>query len=210
MATPATHERHRFADALTAAGPVAPTLCEGWNTRDLAAHVILRERRPDAAIGILVDALSGYTDKVQQQIAEGDWNELIEQVRSGPPIWFPARIDAVDRAMNTIEFFVHLEDVRRAAPDWEPRELDPELTDDLTASLRRATKMLLRKAPTGVTLVPDGSDEFVAKDGDPMVTLRGPIGELVLYLYGRQAQARVQLDGPPDAVAEFERTDLGL
>ena len=34
-------------------GPDVPTLCEGWTARDLAAHLVVRERRPDAALGIL-------------------------------------------------------------------------------------------------------------------------------------------------------------
>ena len=52
MTTPATLERRRFADALLEVGPDAPTLCDGWSTRDLAAHVVLRDRRPDAAGGL--------------------------------------------------------------------------------------------------------------------------------------------------------------
>ena len=40
-------ERKALADLLAALGPDAPTLCTGWETRDLAAHIVLRERRPD-------------------------------------------------------------------------------------------------------------------------------------------------------------------
>lgn len=45
MSTHAKRERLLLADLLEAAGPDAPTLCEGWNARDLAAHVVVRERR---------------------------------------------------------------------------------------------------------------------------------------------------------------------
>ncbi len=51
MSTFAKRERLLLADLLETAGPDAPTLCEGWRTRDLAAHVVVRERRPDAAGG---------------------------------------------------------------------------------------------------------------------------------------------------------------
>ena len=210
MTTPASRERRQFADDLAAAGPDAPTLCEGWTARDLAAHVVIRERRPDAAVGILVGALSGYTDKVQSKVAGGDWNDLVERVRSGPPAWSPTRIDKVDRAVNTIEFFVHTEDVRRAADAWEPRDLDADLADDLAAALARAAKMLTKSAPTGVTLAADGRDAIVAHDGDPMVTVRGPIGELVLFVYGRQDHARVEFDGPDDAIAELRTAKFGI
>ena len=47
MSTFAKRERLLLADLLEAEGPEAPTLCEGWSTRDLAAHLIVRERRPE-------------------------------------------------------------------------------------------------------------------------------------------------------------------
>lgn len=210
MTTPASLERRQFADDLAAAGPDAPTLCEGWTTRDLAAHVLVRERRPDAAVGILVSALSGYTDKVQAKTADDDWGDLVERVRSGPPRWSPTRIDKVDRAVNTIEFFVHTEDVRRAADGWTPRDLDAELENDLAAALARAAKMLTKSAPTGVTLAPDGREPFVAREGEPMVTVRGPIGELVLFVYGRQDHALVEIDGTDDATAQLRAAKFGI
>lgn len=210
MSTPAARERRRLADELVAVGPDAPTLCDGWTARDLAAHVVIRERRPDAAVGILVGALSGYTDKVQAKTADGDWDDLVDRMRTGPPLWSPTRVDKVDRAVNTIEFFVHTEDVRRAAEDWTPREIDAELENDLAAALERAAKMLTKSAPTGVTLAADGREPFVAHAGDPMVTVRGPIGELVLFVYGRQEHARVEFEGPDDAVAQLRTATFGI
>lgn len=210
MSTPATRERRLLADELLAVGPDAPTLCDGWTARDLAAHVVIRERRPDAATGILVGALSGYTDKVQAKTAAGDWDELVDRVRTGPPRWSPTRIDKVDRAVNTIEFFVHLEDVRRAVDGWTPRVLDADLADDLAAALQRGAKMLTRSAPTGVTLAADDREPFVAHEGESMVTVRGPIGELVLFVYGRHEHALVEFDGPDDAIAELRSAKFGI
>jgi uncharacterized protein (TIGR03085 family) len=211
MTTPATLERRRFADELLAVGPDADTLCEGWTARDLAAHVVLRERRPDAAAGVIVSALSGYTDKVQGKIADQDWGHLVDQVRSGPPFWSPTRLDKIDRLANTTEFFVHLEDVRRAQPEWAARELDDDLVDDLDAALRRSAKLFARKAPAGITLEPDGGRaQVVANDGEPMVTVRGPVGELVLWIFGRQSHALVSYDGPDDAVDALRTASFGL
>lgn len=210
MSIPAARERQQFADDLVAAGPDAPTLCDGWTARDLAAHVVIRERRPDAAAGIIIGALSDHTEKVQAKTANQDWDALVDQVRTGPPAWSPTRIEKIDRAVNTIEFFVHTEDVRRAAPGWAPRDLDEELVDDLAAALARGAKMLTKSAPTGVTLAPEGRDAIVAHDGDPMVTVSGPIGELVLFVYGRRDHAQVEFVGPEDAVAELRLAEFGI
>ena len=209
MTTPATRERQRFADELLAVGPDVDTLCEGWTARDLAAHVVLRDRRPDAMPGVLVSAFSGYTDKVQAKIADTEWHELVDKVRHAPK-FSPTQIDAVDRLTNTSEFFVHLEDVRRAQPRWEPRELDPDLTADLTSALARMAKPLARRAPVGITLAPDGAEPIVAKHGDPMVTVRGPVGELVLFVFGRQEHARVALEGDDAAVEQARTASFGL
>jgi uncharacterized protein (TIGR03085 family) len=209
MSTPATRERQRFADELLAVGPEVDTLCEGWTARDLAAHVVLRDRRPDAAAGVIVGAFSGYTEKVQRGIADQEWDDLVGLVRE-PPVWSPARIDKVDRVINTTEFFVHLEDVRRAHTGWEPRELDDDLVADLRSSFGRVAKTFTRKAPVGVTFVPDGGERLVAKDAEPMVTVSGPVAELVLFVFGRQAHARVDLDGPADAIEQLRSASFGI
>lgn len=64
--TAASRERAALVNTMRAVGPDGATLCVGWTTRDLAAHLVLRERRPDAAAGILVPALAGYTARKQQ------------------------------------------------------------------------------------------------------------------------------------------------
>ena len=47
-------ERAALCDTMEKVGPDAPTLCEGWLTIDLAAHLCAREARSDAAIGIVL------------------------------------------------------------------------------------------------------------------------------------------------------------
>ena len=211
MTTPAGQERAALATLFDDVGPDAPTLCEGWATRDLAAHIVLRERRPDAALGVVVKAFAGRTKRVQDRLAARDWPELVDLVRSGPPIISPTRIDAVDRLANTVEFFVHHEDVRRAAPVWEPRELDPELIGDLHAALRRMAKVLVRRSPVGLELQPtDGPARIMAKAAVPSVTASGPVGELVLFVYGRTEHARVELDGDADAIERLRAASFGF
>ena len=67
--SPARTKRTRRHPAVQSV-PDAPTLCEGWKTRDLAAHLVVRERRPDATLGIAVPFLADYTAKVQNKVAQ--------------------------------------------------------------------------------------------------------------------------------------------
>jgi uncharacterized protein (TIGR03085 family) len=211
MVTPATVERRRFADELLAVGPDAPTLCGTWTTRDLAAHIVVRDSRPDALPGVAIPAFAGYTERVQRGVAQREWEALVDTVRNGPPTLSPVRIDVVDRFVNTSEFFVHHEDVRRAGDDWSPRQLDPELVDELYGVLRRTAKLLVRKAPAGITLTPDdGRDPIVAKKAEPMVTVSGAVGELVMWIFGRQAHSVVGYVGPDAAVDALRHTSFGI
>src|SRR6187397_374577 len=107
MTSPARRERSALCDTFERVGPDAPTLCSPWLTRDLAAHLVLREHRPDAAAGMAVPALADHLKRVQDGYAAWDWPRLVDQVRSGPPAWSPAALARVDEAVNTAEFFVH-------------------------------------------------------------------------------------------------------
>jgi len=121
-------ERAALCELLTRVGPDAPTLCAGWTTADLAAHLVTRERRPDASVGIVLKRWAGHADAVRQAaLRRHGFDRLVELVRAGPPGWLPR---AVDEPMNALEFFIHHEDVRRAGP-WEPRELTREHEADL-------------------------------------------------------------------------------
>jgi uncharacterized protein (TIGR03085 family) len=202
-------ERHGLVTVLQELGPDAPTLCEGWTTRDLAAHVILRETRPDAAIGIAVPALAGYTARVQERIARDDWQTLLNRLRE-PPRWSPYRIDTVNDAANLAEFFVHQEDARRAQPAWTPRSLSAELEEALWRNVTRGGRLHYRRASVGVRVARPDDEPHVVKAGSPIVTLTGEPGELLLYAYGRREHALVAESGPADAVAALRRTRLGF
>jgi uncharacterized protein (TIGR03085 family) len=211
--TPARAEREQLCALFLDVGPDAPTLCGDWTTRDLAAHLVVRERRPDGAVGILAKPFAGYAEKVRTHEAARDYDRLVERVRTGPPLLSPMRPAPVERLVNTFEYFVHHEDVRRASGTWTGRELDDELTRDLLRLFPRAAKMLVRKSPAGLVFVPDGADPIVAKkpgaDGHS-VTVSGPIGELVLFMYGRQAHALVDLAGPDDSVEAVRTASFGV
>jgi uncharacterized protein (TIGR03085 family) len=208
---PARRERAELCELFLELGPDEPTLCGDWTTRDLAAHLVVRERRPDAAIGIVVPKAAGYTDRVQAGVADTEWTELVETVRSGPPFWSPTRLAKVDELANTVEFFVHLEDVRRAQPTWEPRALDADLVGALHGVLAKMSKRLVKSSPVGIVLEPDDDHgPIVAKQADPSVTVRGPVGELVMFVYGRQTHSRVELFGDDASIEAVNAASFGI
>ncbi|MBD0842645.1 MULTISPECIES: TIGR03085 family metal-binding protein [unclassified Streptomyces] len=211
MSTFAKRERLLLADLLEAEGPEAPTLCEGWTTRDLAAHVVVRERRPDAAVGILIKPLASRLEGVMAEFADKPYEELIQLIRTGPPRFSPFSLKQVEEMSNTVEFYVHTEDVRRARPDWTPRELDPVFQDALWSRLERSARLMGRGAPTGLVLRRPDGQTAVAHRGTPVVTVTGEPSELLLFLYGRQNAAEVELDGDKEAVARLhEAKQLGI
>jgi uncharacterized protein (TIGR03085 family) len=204
-------ERQALCALLEQTGPDAPTLCEGWNTGDLAAHLVLRERRPDAAAGVLGGPLAGHTARVQTQLKQRmSFAELVQALRTGPPRLSVMALPGVDERANAVEFFVHHEDVRRAATDWAPRDISSGESDMLWQRLRMA-KFLLRRAPVGVELAREGTEavglsldgpayRITAKNATPAVTVIGSPAELTLWAMGRTTAAKVRFDGIEAAV----------
>ena len=206
--TAASRERAALVETMRGAGPDAPTLCGDWTTRDLAAHLVLRERRLDAAPGILSPAFAGYTARRQQELTEStDWQDLLDLVASGPPVYSPFKI--LDPLVNTTEMFIHHEDVRRAAPGWQPRELAGDLTSALRRQVRLTARMMLGKAPATVTLRDADGSTLASFGRGPQCTITGAAPELLLFLSGRDA-ARVEFAGDDDTVAAVRAARRGL
>ncbi|GAA4808531.1 TIGR03085 family metal-binding protein [Tomitella cavernea] len=189
------------------AGPDAPTLCEGWTVRDLLAHLVLRESRPDAAPGILIPPLAGYTARVQESVARRNFGELLDAVLSGPPWYSPMRY--VDEKANLVEYIVHHEDVRRAQEEWEPRELPAAVRGALWKAATMLGRRAYSSAPAPVTLEAPGRPRVRVHAGrGEGVTLRGEPEEVLLHAFGRDA-VRIDVDGPAEsarAVREMKRT----
>jgi uncharacterized protein (TIGR03085 family) len=182
--TAAQRERAALVETMRAVGPDAPTLCGEWTTRDLAAHLVVREGRLDATAGVAVPFLAGYTAKVQRQVTEATgWDALLDKIASGPPLYSPFKI--LDPIANLGEMFIHHEDVRRAGPGWEPRQLDPTMAKALGRGLPLMARLALAKAPARVSLrTPDGKTLATVGSG-PALTVTGELQELLLFLSGR-------------------------
>lgn len=207
-------ERRALCALLDQKGPQAPTLCEGWASVDLAAHLVLRERRPDAGVGILGGPLARYTEHVQHRLSQRvPYPRLVEIVRNGPPRLSLFGIPGVDEHANLVEYFVHHEDVRRAAPGWQPRDLGQDLSEQLWRRLAMA-RPVLRGAPVGIELARTDVNgdrggrqlRITVKPGTPMVTVVGPPAELILWALGRTTVAQVRLDGAQSAVQALAGT----
>lgn len=213
MTSHAKDARTGLADLLDWVGPDAPTLCEGWDARDLAAHLAIRDRRPDALPGIGISAFAKHTQKVQDEMAARPYPEVVDLVRFGPPVYNLARLKAVDERVNLVEYFVHTEDVLRAQPDWhEPRTLDHDVEDALFSALSMMGRLAFRSSPVGVVAVCPGHGRAVLKKtgDDGAVVLTGAPGEILLLASGRTDQVRVEVSGEPAAVAAFESQQRSL
>src|SRR6202046_698015 len=173
--TLAQQERTTICDLFVELGPDAPTLCEGWVTADLAAHLVVRERRPDSGPGLVWPRLAGYTDKVRRAVRDRTpWEQLVETVRSGPPLL----LRPFDGPMNTVEFFIHVEDVRRARAGWEPRPISSALADALWA--RVGAKGIAKKVPATIVITSPERPDKESGTG-PRIVLVGDPGELTMF-----------------------------
>jgi len=205
-------ERRELCDLFTELGPFVPTLLGGWTAHDLAAHIVVRER--DLIAGpciVLPGPFQRFAERRRARLAQSeDFAGLVTRIRSGPPIGF-FRIGWVRSLPNLNEFFVHHEDVRRAN-GLGPRTLEPALDTALWRNVRRSSRYLTRRlGDAGLEMEWQGTGEqMCVRSGEPRARLSGPPGELLLYVFGRQSVAQVEVSGSPETVAAVRRTHLGM
>lgn len=197
--------REVLAEVLLAAGPTAPTLCAGWQTRHLAAHLVLRERSLLAA-GLLLKPL---THRMEAELAKRadvaqDRNEyavLVHEFLAGAPKYSPLANSGIDRSANLSEFFIHTEDVRRASDRWAPRMLDATYEELLWKDLLRRATLHYRRSNVGIILVRPDGQRHVARKSATSVAIIGRPGELLLHASGRRDEALVTFEGSDEAIA---------
>jgi uncharacterized protein (TIGR03085 family) len=204
-------ERAQLSDLLDELGPDAPTLLAPWTTRDLAAHLVLREHDNLAGPGLVLPGAWGrFAERRRTALAHKDFDWLIATARSGPPPGF-FRIGWVRRVANLNEFFVHHEDVRRANGRG-PRTHDQAMDEALWRNVHRASWFLARRLRSaGLELQWARTAKTVrARRGEPTARIAGPPGELLLYLFGRQDAADVEVSGPDGAVEAVRQARFGM
>ena len=211
MATPplARRERHDLCDLSLVLGEDAPTLCGDWTAKQLVAHLLVRENRPWAAAGIVVPPLSGLTEKSMERMARKDFGVLVEKLRD--PGLNMYRLRPAEVAFNTLEYFVHYEDLRRAQPGWEPRELEAADLGLIWKLGRGSGRLMARRLGLPLRIRRnDTGAEAVLSSGDDPVVVSGPPGEVVLFLFGREYARGLTFEGPADRVAKVQGADFGF
>ena len=206
-----TVEREQLSDLLDELGPEAPTLLAPWTTRDIAAHLVIREHDYLAGPGLVLPGAWGrLAERRSRALALRDFAWLTATFRSGPPPGF-FRIGWVRRFPTLNEFFVHHEDVRRANGRG-PRANAQAMDEALWRNVTRAPWFLARRLHgAGLELEWAGTAQTVrARRGEPTARITGPPGELLLYLFGRQGVAHVEVSGTDAAIEAVRRTHFGM
>lgn len=209
----ATSERAQLATLLLEKGPNVPTLCGDWSTQELAAHLLMRENRPWIAAGMFLPGGHRIVDDAMGKIVQQSFEQVVMQWMEGPKWGQLGR--CFDSVANRIEHFVHHEDVRRGETtvrQWQdldllpthakPRILSERHSRELNDAMRWVAPLLLRRSACPVVIEPIGFSRLVVADtgvvsarGDSVVHVRGDIGEVVLWILGRN-QVDLFVDGP--------------
>jgi uncharacterized protein (TIGR03085 family) len=202
-------ERRELCDLLEELGPEAPTLCEGWATFDLVAHLVVRERDPRSAPGILLGGrFEAGLDRLMERAKATGYLELVDRVRNGPPLG-PMAVPGLRTLLNLHEYVVHHEDVRRAN-GLGPRTDRADLQDAVWGLLRHQARIMLRKVHGATVRVERSDDASVRVGRGPEVRLAGEPVDLLLYLFGRRGAAAVELSGDADAQVALQTASLGI
>jgi uncharacterized protein (TIGR03085 family) len=185
----AQRERAQLCDYLDEVGPGRATLCEGWTTHHLVAHLAIRE-------GSLREQVRHATHDsdtlVEEAVATRDFSTLVDKVRHGPPRLSVYGLPGADALLNTLEYLIHHEDARRGEVGWLPRELPTRVEDTVWGQVVKTAKLASLRDKRRLTLRrSDTDDEAVVSRGSGDRLVAGLPSELALYISGRRGAARV-------------------
>lgn len=209
MTSLAKRERFAIAQTLRNIGPEAPTLCEGWNAFDLLVHLVSRETRPDAAIGIIIPALNKYSSKIKNEMKQRGFSTLIQEFEDGPKALSLFSIPGADNLSNTFEFLVHHEDLLRAQPNYSARVLSDNDKKLLWNRFTMSGKLLMFKAKVGI-IAKSEQGTYTLKSGNSCVTIEGDVVDLILFAYGRKTAANLKFVGDEVSVKTLKETKFGF
>ncbi len=189
-------ERAMLAETFGQVGSHAPTLCGEWDAHHLVAHLVLRES--DAMSRLRATGPKFGDAAVDSLAARTTFDDLVERFRTGPPALSTFRVPGVESRLNSLEHLIHHEDVRRAQPEWEARDLPTWAQDQVWRPLRLTAKLIARRASIALTIErSDSGESSVARKGAGSVVVRGFPVEVALYVFGRKSVAQVDLAGEP-------------
>lgn len=184
----------------------AETLCAGWDAGDVAAHLIAREREPWTGPGIVLGGpLAALTDRRRAAWEARGREVLIATLAAGPPWPLSGPLSDV----QVCEDWIHEQDVRRGGADLPTSAPVDEVAQLLwTAAKRFATRTLAIDTDIVIELT-DGTRRHRVRARPRMplalsttaradVVITGPVGELLLFVAGRDA-VTVIIDGVPRA-----------
>jgi uncharacterized protein (TIGR03085 family) len=208
MTTVARAERLQLCDLALEVGADAPTLCGDWDVKELVAHLLVRERSLLGAPGIVIPPLAGLTDREIARTARSNLPTLVGRLRKAHSL---LGLPVIDPLVNTLEYFVHHEDIRRAQPEWEPRVLDQHTSAALWRAISMTGRGLVRPAGVPVTIrdTDTGKTAVLRRGSDP-VTVSGKVGEIVMFLHGRRQTAGLELTGPQASIQRLRDANLGI
>lgn len=204
----ASTEKKALVDTLRRADPEADTLCTGWSTRRLLAHLVLREQDLLGSLGDAVTRPEPGEERYLGRLADGastpeGYAGLVDRFVAGPPRWSP--MSWASEQVNLLEYVIHHEDVRRGrSSPSEPRTLPPAQLKAIWKQVAVTARLRFRRSPVPLVLAVPGGERAAVKKGDDPVVVTGEPVELALYASGRRAAARVEVFGPPAAVASYE------
>lgn len=197
-------ERQHLVTTLAAADPLAPTLCEGWQARHLAAHLYLRRHQPWRTFQQGEDSV--FAELAEHATNPVAYQDLVRRFAAPPP---PVSLMALSDGplgpvTNTTEYVIHHEDIRRGAGPVPARTLPAEHADALFDAVVQFSRLALRGLEVGVVLaVPGGRRRVVKRAADSVAVIGTPV-ELALVTSGRVRAADVEILGSDEAVASFE------
>lgn len=210
----AQSERQALCDTALRVGPDAPTLCAGWSVKDLFAHLAMRERRPEA-VGILLPQARDLAERTRARYALRPFEDLVDMVRKGPHELSLLRVPAVDARANLQEYFIHHEDILRAALPYADesgvRRIGDRMQETLYDALPTAGRLMLRASRLRVAaLCPGHAPVALSSPSEPVgeVLIEGVPSEVLLHLSGRMSF--VEFTGDADDVNRFAAEPKGL
>jgi uncharacterized protein (TIGR03085 family) len=198
MSSTAFEQRKDLVSALRSVTPDAPTLCEGWSAEELALHIGVRDSRPDLAVGQKLPLVGAKARKSVERLKAGGYQALVDRVAAGPPVYFPQTLEPVDVAMNTLEFYIHTEDVLRAQPDFEPSQRR-EISEELRKRLWKHASvtffvMAAREKNRRITFFSPGYGATTRGPAHaPLMMVHGAPEELTLWASGRADHSAVDV-----------------